>query len=125
MRVLIFGTFDHVHPGHLFVFERATERGDVTVVIARDSSVEAIKGKAPDHTEQERQQAVQQALPEAEVILGDPDDYLEPVRTVQPDLILLGYDQQLPPGVLESDLPCSVERLEPFEPQKYKSSLMR
>jgi glycerol-3-phosphate cytidylyltransferase-like family protein len=51
-------------------------------------------------------------------------DFLAPIRKFSPDIILLGYDQQLPPGVQAKDFPCAVERLEAFEPQKYKSSLL-
>ncbi len=125
MRVLIFGTFDHLHPGHRFVLDQASARGGVTVVVARDANVNMIKGRPPDQTETVRQQAVQNALPEATVILGDAHDFLRPVREIAPDLILLGYDQELPPGIAEEMLPCPMERLAAFEPQKYKSSLLR
>lgn len=123
MKVLAFGTFDHLHPGHRFVLSEVEKRGDMTVVIARDSSVQTIKGKMPVQTEQERWRAVKDAYPEATVVLGDERDFLAPVRTAQPDLILLGYDQRMPPGVTEADLPCTVERLPAFHPETYKSSL--
>ena len=125
MRVLLFGTFDHLHPGHLFVFEEAKKRGDVSIVVARDRNVERIKGRAPDQNEEERRKTVLAAIPEAQVVLGDPGDFLAPVRSIKPDLILLGYDQRFPPGVTDADLPCPVERLPAFEPGKYKSSLRR
>ncbi len=125
MRVLIFGTFDLLHPGHLFVFEAAKRRGDVTVVIARDANVLRIKGRPTEQPETERIAAVRRAFPEAEVILGDDTDFLAPVRAVRPDLILLGYDQRLPPGVTDDDLPCPVERVAAFQPETHKSSLRR
>ncbi len=124
-RVLVFGTFDRLHPGHLFVFAEAAKRGAVHIVVARDRSVGHIKGRAPMQTEEQRLQAVQAAVPEAQVRLGDTEDYLLPVREIAPDLILLGYDQRLPPGVEESSFPCPVERLPAFHPEKYKSSLMK
>ncbi len=125
MKILLFGTFDHLHPGHLFVFEEAQKRGNVFVVVARDANVLRIKGRAPQQTQQERMAAVQAALPGATVMLGDDSDFLAPVRRVQPDLILLGYDQKLPPGVTEADLLCRVERLPAFRPEEFKSSLLR
>ncbi len=125
MRVLIFGTFDLLHPGHLFVFETARRRGDVTVVVARDANVARIKGRAPEQAETERAMAVRTAFPDASVILGDKTDFLSPVRAARPDLILLGYDQRLPPGVADADLPCPVERLAAFQPETHKSSLRR
>lgn len=125
MKVLLFGTFDHFHPGHRFVIDEAKKRGKVSVVIARDRNVNHIKGRLSEHPENERMQAVQAAYPDITVMLGDPSDFMAPVRAVAPDLILLGYDQRMPPGVKETDLPCPVERLPAFEPEKHKSSLYR
>ncbi len=123
MRVLVFGTFDRLHPGHIFVLTEAQKRGDLTVVIARDRTVEHCKGRLPMQLEEEREAAVSHVIPSATVILGDSDDYLRPVRENAPDLILLGYDQILPKGVRTEDLPCLVERLPAFHPQRFKSSL--
>ena len=125
MRVLVFGTFDGLHPGHRFLLDAAAKRGVLHVVIARDANVERIKGRAPSQRETERQAALQAAYADADVVLGDPQDFLAPVRAIAPDLILLGYDQQLPPGVTEVDLPGTVERLPAFEPDKWKSSKLR
>lgn len=124
MKVLIFGTFDRLHPGHRFVLDEAEKRGEMYVVVARDVNVQHFKGHAPQQSETERQKGIQDAYPRAHVLLGHETDYLVPVHMVQPDCILLGYDQQLPPGIEEADLPCKIERLEPFEPEKYKSSLL-
>lgn len=126
MKILVFGTFDLLHPGHEYFLEQASSRGDLTVVVARDSTVRKIKGRAPVQHEQERRAAIVDRFPRATVILGnDAGDYLAPVRSVTPDLILLGYDQKLPPGVTERDLPCPVERAEAYQPERFKSSLMR
>ncbi len=122
----MFGTFDGLHPGHLFILNEGKKRGELHVVVARDATVEHIKKRRPDQSQDERKAAIEKAFPDATVLLGSDDgDYLKPVREVAPDLILLGYDQQLPPGIKEEDLPCHIERLASFEPEKYKSSLMR
>ncbi len=125
MKVLVFGTFDYLHPGHLFVLKEASKRGELWAVVARDRNVEKLKGRMALQTEDERKKAVEEAFPAIHAVLGDAMDFLAPVREIKPDLILLGYDQALPPGVKESDLPCEVERLPAFEPDKYKSSLRR
>ncbi len=125
-RVLVFGTFDLLHPGHRFVLSEAAKRGELHVVVARDSTVARIKKLTPHHPEAERVAMIEEAFPEADVRLGSAEgDFLAPVRAVAPDLIVLGYDQQLPPGVTEADLPCPVERLPAMEPDKWKSSLLR
>ena len=125
MRVLVFGTFDHFHPGHQFVLSEAQKRGELFVVIARDSNVKKLKNLDATWPEEKRKAVVQEAFPSAHVMLGDRENFLAPVEAVKPDLILLGYDQKLPPGVTEADFPCPVERLPAFEPEKYKSSIIR
>ena len=125
MRVLVFGTFDRLHPGHEFLIREAMKHGELHVVVARDATVEIIKGNAPEQSEEQRIAAIRSVFPEADVVLGDAADYLAPVRTIHPDLILLGYDQKLPPGVSVEDLSCPVERLPAYEPEKYKSSIRR
>ena len=125
MRVLVFGTFDRLHKGHEDFLRQAQRRGTLSVVVARDSNVEKIKGHAALQSQEERVRAMKTLVPEATVLLGDSKDFLAPVREVKPDLILLGYDQTLPPGVSMGDFPCSMERAEPFEPGKYKSSILR
>lgn len=125
MKVLVFGTFDRLHPGHRFLLTEAAKRGELHIVVARDANVLKIKGKKPGQTEEERFATLKKEFPQAHVVLGDSEDFLVPVRKVNPDLILLGYDQKLPPGVAETDLPCPVERLTAFEPEKWKSCLQR
>jgi FAD synthetase len=130
-RILLFGTFDDVHPGHHFLFEEAlkraheTEDAELWVVIARDTTVHRIKGHMPVQPEGERMKAIQDAYPDAHIVLGDAQDFRRPLHDICPDLVLLGYDQALPPGVVIEDFPCLVQRLPPFHPDKYKSSLRR
>ncbi len=125
MRVLTFGTFDHLHPGHLSYLSQAQKKGELFVVIARDENVRKIKNLLPDHTEEERAAAVRAAFPRATVVLGDAHDFSRPLRDLKPDLLILGYDQHLPPGLSEASLPCPIERAEPFEPHLHKSSFKR
>lgn len=124
MRVLTFGTFDRLHPGHRAYLGQAQMRGDLTIVVARDGHVRQIKGHGPAQHEEERAEALKKAFPKATVVLGDSMDFTKPLRDFSPDLVILGYDQKLPPGVRLEDFPCPVERAEPFEPERFKSSLM-
>lgn len=114
-----------MHPGHEFVLTEALKRGELFIIIARDVTVERIKGRLPSQSEAQRMAAVRTFVPDAQVLLGDETDYLKPIRAVRPDLILLGYDQELPPGITPEDLGCAVERLEALHPKRYKSSLRR
>lgn len=119
---MIFGTFDVLHPGHEFFIREATKYGETTVVVARSENVKKLKGRAPRQNEEERMQRVQSAFPETKVILGDPEDFLVAIREEKPDLLLLGYDQKLPPGVRGEELP-RILRAVSYKPEIYKSSL--
>ena len=125
MRILVTGTFDDLHPGHRFVLEEASKRGELWVIVARDANVERIKGRPPVQSEEERKSAIEKAFPRVHVVLGDSDDFLKPIRDIRPDLILMGYDQRLPPNVSVQDLGCNIERLPAFMPEVHKSSLRR
>jgi len=128
LTILLFGTFDHLHPGHAFVMGEALRRGNVTVIVARDRNVKRIKGRLPDQLEGERVHAIAKAFPSTRVVLGDEKDFLQPILEHHPDLILLGYDQQLPGSISEEQLKrmgIAIERLPAYEPEKHKSSLRR
>lgn len=124
-RVLICGTFDYLHPGHCFLIREAQKYGTLSVIVAQDGTVERVKGRKPLQNEQKRMKVLRETFPELHVLLGDKENFLTPVLALQPDLLFLGYDQQLPPGIREQDLPCALARLPPFHPEKYKSSLRR
>jgi len=129
--VLVFGTFDVLHPGHLNFFEQALSLGDeLFVVIARDETVLQVKGSAPNQNEQTRKALVEQSELVKKAYLGNVDDKYSIIEDIQPDIIALGYDQKVFVDSLESELKirsltCSIKRLEPFHPELYKSSLLK
>ena len=53
-KVLAFGTFDIFHPGHEFYLKSAAKHGSLHVVVARDSTVESVKGRKPKNNEDAR-----------------------------------------------------------------------
>jgi len=125
MRVLVFGTFDNLHPGHKFLLNEAQQCGELWVVIGLDETVKRVKGFYPVQNQEERKQAVVEAFPNVHVLLGDSEDYFQPIRKIKPGLILLGYDQELPPGITSDHFPCTVERLRAYKPELHKSSRNR
>ena len=47
-KIIVFGTFDILHKGHLNLFKQAKQHGDyLMAVIARDKNVKKAKGKFP------------------------------------------------------------------------------
>jgi len=93
--VLLFGTFDFLHSGHLHAFLDARKHADRLVVcVARDSAVTEIKGTAPIHSEEERLALVQHIDIVDSACLGDTaQGVYSAIGEVKPDVIALGYDQ--------------------------------
>jgi len=68
MRVMVFGAFDHLHPGHLDYFRQTRHFGDeLVVVVARDKNVLKIKGRLPREDEKIRVRNVRLALSELKI----------------------------------------------------------
>lgn len=124
-KVMVFGTFDLLHEGHKFLINEAKKRGDVIVIVAQSSNVKRIKGREPRESNDARVAVLATAFPDITVLLGDETNFLAPLEKYQPDLLLFGYDQKLPPNITEEDLPCKVERADAFRPEVFKSSLMK
>ena len=126
--VMIFGTFDILHYGHIHLFEEAKKLGDrLVAVVARDSNVEMIKGKKSFHTEKERQAFLQHIDLIDEVRLGDMKDVYKVIKDVQPNVIALGYDQKVFVDDIEKrcaayDLAVDIVRMKPYEQEHYKTT---
>lgn len=130
-KVMVFGTFDLLHKGHLNFLRQARQYGDFLVaVVAQDKTVRSIKGKASTQTQEKRIAAVENTGLADMVILGKAGDKYKLVEVVQPDVICLGYDQTsytegLRSALIERNIPAAIVRLRPYLKHKYKSSLLR
>ena len=132
---MVFGTFDHLHPGHLDYFRQARRFGEeLIVVVARDENVLKFKGRAPHEDERTRVKNVRQALKDqgyfGRAVLGGRKNIWLVLKKYQPAVLALGYDQQVNLGRLKSELVkfrlfCKIKRLRPHFPEKFKSSLRR
>lgn len=128
--VLVFGTFDGLHEGHKNMFEQAKKLGSkLVVVVARDETVDKVKGRFPRIREQERMQEVIANAFVDEARLGHKGDKYKVIEETNPDVICLGYDQrsftdELGAELEKRGLKPSIVRLEAYKPEKYKSSLI-
>ncbi|MHC1604422.1 MAG: adenylyltransferase/cytidyltransferase family protein [Candidatus Methanofastidiosia archaeon] len=93
MKVLVAGTFDIIHPGHIYLLSEAGKIGDVYVIVARDSNVSKIKGRNPVFNENERKLIVENLKMVKKAILGDSNGLFKKVEEIRPDIIFLGPDQ--------------------------------
>ena len=96
--VLASGTFDLLHLGHVRFLEEAKKAGgknaDLLVIVARDSTVKARKGKKPIMPEDQRRALVESLKVVDEAILGWEDFNIDKViERIKPDVIAVGHDQ--------------------------------
>ncbi len=127
--ILIFGTFDFFHAGHLALIKQARKLGDrLVVVIARDETVERVKHQKPIHSEQDRKKIVSAIRYVDQVLLGSKTDVYAVLKKVKPDVIALGYDQTffvdlMKEKIREFKLNTKIVRLKQYK--TYKSSLIK
>jgi len=128
-RVVVFGTFDFLHEGHLNFFKQAKKLGDyLIIVIARDKFVKKAKGKKPIHNEELRTSNLRKVKTADKVILGSQThNFYRTLRTHKTDIIALGYDQKPTINQLQKDLKrhrlvVKIVRLKAYKPGVYKSS---
>lgn len=103
-KVLLAGSFEFIHPGHLALIKYAWSLGEVYVVLSRDVNFEKFKGRKPVLSERDRLDVVSSIKYVSRALLGDPVDFLKPVEEIKPDVILLGPDQWISQEELEKRL---------------------
>ena len=129
--VMCAGTFDTIHPGHLFYLSEAKKHGDkLIVVVARDDTSESFKGKKPIHNEKERLEAVRTLEIVDGAVLGRHGNIFSIIEEIKPDVICLGYDQKIQKQQLEDELKkrglrAEVIRIDAYMPHMYKSSIIK
>ena len=96
--VLASGVFDLLHLGHVRFLEDAKKAGGanskLVVIIAKDSTVERIKGRKPIMSEDQRLALVESLKVVDEAVMGfEGLDIGEVIEKINPDVIALGWDQ--------------------------------
>jgi len=132
-KVVVFGTFDLLHEGHLdFLMQAGEFGGELIVAVPSDRAVEMLKRKKPSWDEKRRLGAVAALDGVAKAILGDDEiGTYSIIKQHKPDVICLGYDQD----DLKKDLEEKIQRgilpkislitLKAHFPEKFKSSILR
>ena len=125
-RILIAGTFDIIHPGHIFLINEAAKLGEVHVVVSTDKNRKFYSGETPIVPEQQRLEVIQSIKNVKKARLGRHDnDTLKTVAEIAPDIVLLGPDQKFSVEKLKNALEMKgmehveVKRLEKYY-DKYK-----
>ena len=131
MKVMVFGSFDQLHPGHMYFLLEAKKLGkELIVVLAREETIKEIKGKKPKYSEKERKEHLIITGIPSKVVLGKLKDKYKVVEENKPDIICLGYDQNSFSGNLLNELrkrklKAKVVRLGPYKEHIFKSSKLK
>ncbi len=130
-KVLVFGTFDILHKGHEYFLSHAKREGEeLFAIVARDETVERVKGMPPVNKENKRLEALKSLEVINDAFLGEKKDFLLSVKKVMPDIICLGYDQKFLVKELEEEIKnqnwnIEVKRIDAYYADRYKSSILR
>ncbi|MBI5530874.1 MAG: FAD synthase [Candidatus Doudnabacteria bacterium] len=132
-RILVFGTFDVMHPGHINFFKQARKLAKnpyLIVSVARDANVKRIKGKKPFMKESRRLEHLKKNKLVDLAVLGGKNQHLPHIVKLKPDLIALGYDQKayvdnLREDLLKLGLKVRIRRMKAYKPNFHKSSLLK
>ena len=130
-RIMAFGTFDLLHPGHVKYLDAARKLGDYLVVtITTDKNVEKLKGKKPVNGEGDRAFLVGSLKCVDLAVVGVESDFYGIVRKFFPTVLALGHDMAEKELEVKKELSlrgidCEVTRMPAFEPEKNKSSKIK
>ncbi|MBI2971657.1 MAG: adenylyltransferase/cytidyltransferase family protein [Candidatus Aenigmarchaeota archaeon] len=113
-KVLTGGKFNSIHPGHVYLLQQAKALGSMLVVVlAHDRH----NGKPYAVPAEKRKKNIEKLGIANKVLTGHPDSFVQTVLEEKPDIIALGYDQQLPKDVtreLLKQLAIRVVRIKKF-----------
>lgn len=104
-KVMIAGTFDILHTGHIYLINEAAKIGHVHVIIGRDNSVNKFKHQPPILPEKQRLEIVRAIKNVEWAELGsNSEDWLIRIAEIDPELFLLGPNQFGDPENFEREL---------------------
>ncbi|EKD56754.1 MAG: hypothetical protein ACD_58C00103G0003 [uncultured bacterium] len=129
--VMIFGTFDKLHPGHINFITQAKKYGDYLVlVLARDETIKKLKGHWPIENIEVRAHNIAVTELVDLIFYGKLSGYYQVIKKYKPDIICLGYDQthfidKLEEKINKYGLISKIVRLKSYRPNIYKTSIIK
>jgi FAD synthetase len=111
LRVLAGGCFNAIHKGHIYFLREAKKLGDELIVViandAHNNKPYAVKATI-------RKKSLDSLGIANKAVIGEKDGFIGTVLKERPDVIALGYNQELPPDVIEKFSNLKVVRIKKF-----------
>ncbi|MFA7286603.1 MAG: adenylyltransferase/cytidyltransferase family protein [Patescibacteria group bacterium] len=130
-RVLVFGTFDVLHPGHVRFLTAAAKFGSVMVALTPDTLVTTYKGRPPVNSYSVREGRLRDMAVVTDVVAADntPNTY-DIIEKLRPEVLVLGYDQTglratITKKLSETEISASIRMIEAYRSDVYRSSRLR
>lgn len=133
-RIMVFGTFDMIHEGHVDFFRQARSLSHnpyLIVSVARDEVAMRVRGYLPRTKEEDRRARCALHMLIDEAVIGDARGYMDHIVHYAPNIIALGYDQEgdyvrnLESDLRSRGLETKIVRLLPYKPETFKTSKLR
>lgn len=131
-RIMVFGTFDGLHEGHLNFFNQArklSHNSFLIVSVARDKNVFRIKKRFPNLSERQRVNLIKKSKLADRIVLSGIKNHIPHILKEHPNIIALGYDQSayvdnLKKNLKKNGLSVKITRLKAYKEKIYKNSLI-
>lgn len=91
MKVLIFGKFEILHPGHIYLMVKAQKEGAVTAILESDENIKKIHNFTPYYNEKDRKDKLLKY--NIKVCIRRNKNFEDIIKKQKPDLLYLGHDQ--------------------------------
>ena len=91
-RVMVGGVFNVIHPGHIYFLKKAKEYGDYLIVVIATDKTAGRKALFPAKV---RKEMIESLNFVDKVIIGDDRDQTKVIKKEKPDIVVLGYDQDM------------------------------
>lgn len=122
-KIIIFGKFDILHPGHISFIKYAQSLGQVTAVLESAEVIYGLRTYHPFYSDKVRQQNLEKLG--LEVYLHTNQDKKKILADLKPDIILLGQDQEFLINLFKNTKSAKLKINKLVRPELFKSSKLR